>query len=64
MKQKYHILNLNILLQQIITSLLKILSLKQFFRNTDIVKLVNNADLDFKKSSRISKKSRIKNRKR
>ena len=46
MKQKYHILNLNILLQQIITSLLKILSLKQFFRNTDIVKLVNNADLD------------------
>ena len=64
MKQKYHILNLNILLQQIITSLLKILSLKQFFRNTDIVKLVNNADLDLKKSSRISKKSRIKNRKR
>ena len=37
---------------------------KRFFRNTDIVKLVDNADLDKKKSSSISKKSRIKRRKR
>ena len=36
---------------------------ERFFRNADIVKLVNNADLE-KKSSSISKKSRIKSRKR